>query len=237
MISVAIMQPTYLPWIGYFALLDRVDVFVFLDSVQFARRSWQQRNRIKTAQGQLMLTVPVLKKGRYDQKVAEARIDQSSKFAVKHIRSIEASYASAPYFDRDAPQLFAVLRRRHEYLADLNIALIDWLAQAFGITTPKQRSSALTTSGVKADLLANICEKIGASRYVSPPGSRAYLDESSAFAERGIAVDYNDYVHPTYPQLQGDFEAYLSALDLLFNMGPDGLAVIRRGCPEFAAKA
>lgn len=229
MTAVAIMQPTYLPWLGYMALMDRVDIFVFLDSVQFDRRSWQQRNRIKGANGPQMLTVPVHKKGLGGQRIAEVRISQDFGFPEKHIRSIETAYAKAPFFDRYAPELFARLRRPHAFLADLTIDLIDWIAGELGIETERPRSSSMETAGRKADLLADLCRRLGADRYVSPPGSRGYLAESDAFERAGVPVTYGDYEHPVYPQLHGAFVSQLSAVDLLFNVGPDSLDVIRRG--------
>jgi hypothetical protein len=170
--EIAIMQPTYLPWIGYFAMIDRVDRFVYLDSVQFAKRSWQQRNRIKAAQGELMLTVPVLSKGQRDQTIAEAQIDWDSGFAVKYVRSIESAYRAAPHFAEHFEPLKAKLSDKVPSLADYTIGLIDFLCDCFGITTPRERSSKLAATGQKADLLAAICSELGAARYLSAPGSR-----------------------------------------------------------------
>lgn len=229
MIRVAIMQPTYLPWLGYFALIDRVDVFVFLDSVQFERRSWQQRNQIKSGNGSLMLTVPVHKKGLREQIIADVRIKRGAGFPENHVRAITLNYARAPYFDRYGPQLFGVIRRSYERLADLTIALTGWLADQLGITTRCLRSSALGAEGRKAELLADICRRLGAERYISPPGSRDYLHQSDAFDRSGIRVEYHDYEHPTYPQLHGPFVSHLSAVDLLLNAGPESLELARRG--------
>jgi hypothetical protein len=229
MTSAAIMQPTYLPWIGYFALIDRVDVFVFLDSVQFARRSWQQRNRIKAPTGEQMLTVPVLKKGRRDESVREVEIDPGSDFARKHRRSIESAYARAPFFAEYSPGLFAILDRPYTQLADLNIDLISWLSGAFGITTPCRRSSDMQVAGRRDALLVALCQELGADIYVSPPGSHDYLDESTAFADAGIFLQWHEYTHPEYPQTRPPFLSHMAAIDLLFNVGPDSLAIIRSG--------
>lgn len=230
MSTIAIMQPTYLPWIGYFAMIDRVDTFVFLDSVQFARRSWQQRNRIKTANGPQMLTVPVHKKGARDQKIAEVTIDDQGHFADKHLRAIEHALAKAPHFDEHAAQLFAILQAGHERLVELNIELITWLTGAFGIESRFVRSSGLDVEGSKDELLADICRAFDATTYLSAPGSRAYIEASDAFERRGITVRYHDYDHPAYPQLYGTFAPYMSAIDLLFNVGPQSLDTLRSGC-------
>lgn len=227
MTTVAIMQPTYLPWIGYFGLMDKVSVFVLLDSVQFARRSWQQRNQIKTANGAQWITVPVYSKGARDQLITDTIIDRSRDFPEKHVRAIDLAYKKAAHFESYAPELFGILRRGHVRLTDLTLELIYWLRDRIGIQTPIFQASQITASGRKADLLANICRAVGADRYLSPPGSRGYMEESSAFGAMGIAVDYHDYLHPQYTQLYGQFLPYMSVLDLLFNEGPNTLNVIR----------
>lgn len=232
MTTIAIMQPTYLPWIGYFGMIDRADGFVFLDSVQFARRSWQQRNRIKTANGVQMLTVPVLKKGAREQAIAEAPIDAPARCAEKHRRALEHAYGKAPCFKDYAGGLFEVLEGGHEKLADLNIGLIRWLCGAFGITADFARSSEMPAEGSKADLLANLCSGLGGEVYLSAPGSADYIEESDAFERAGITVAYHHYEHPAYSQLHGNFEPYMSAIDLLFNLGPESLACIRSGYRE-----
>jgi len=235
MTTIAIMQPTYLPWIGYFGMIDRADSFVFLDSVQFARRSWQQRNRIKTANGVQMLTVPVLKKGARDQVIAEVQIDASARFAEKHRRAIEHALGKAPYFKDHAEGLFTVLEAGHDHLVGLNIALIGWLCSAFGIEAHFTRSSEIAADGHKADLLAALCSALKGDVYLSAPGSADYIEESDAFEKAGVTVAYHHYDHPTYAQLHGAFEPYMSAIDLLFNCGPDSLAVIRAGYAGEAA--
>lgn len=229
MTSVAIMQPTYLPWIGYFALIDRVDHFIFLDSVQFARRSWQQRNRIKSHQGEQMLTVPVLKRGRRDETIREVEIDPSARFALKHSRAIELAYRRAPFFTQYAPNLLSILNRPHRLLVDMNLDLIGWLMQAFHIETPCRRSSELQADGRRESLLVALCREVGADVYVSPPGAHDYIDQSTVFDDAGIAVHWHDYRHPTYPQLNGAFLPYMAAIDLLFNAGADSLAILRSG--------
>lgn len=228
--EIAIMQPTYLPWIGYFAMIDRVDRFVYLDSVQFARRSWQQRNRIKTANGELMLSVPVLSKGKRDQTIAEAAVDWDSGFAAKHARSIEAAYRAAPFFAEHFEPLRAKLAEPVPSLGDYTIGLIEFLCGRFGIDTPRIRSSSLKSEGQKAELLAAICTELGAGRYLSAPGSREYIEESHAFGRAKVAVDYHEYSHPAYTQGAGAFLPYMAAIDLLFHCGGEaGLRVIRQG--------
>jgi hypothetical protein len=227
MASAAIMQPTYLPWLGYFGLMDRVDHFVLLDNVQFAKRSWQQRNQIRTAQGPLLLTVPVLSKGARGQLIHEVAIDRSRGFPADHVKAIELAYRKAPHFPQYAPHLFSILNGGHERLCELTVSLIEWLRSELGIRTRLLNARELTATGRKADLLASLCRAIGAQRYLSPPGSREYMEETDAFAAQGIEVEYHEFHHPTYPQRGDGFVPQMSVIDLLFNAGPGSLEVIR----------
>lgn len=228
--NVAIMQPTYLPWIGYLAMIDRVDRFIYLDSVQFARRSWQQRNRIRSGDGELMLTVPVFSKGLRDQTIAQTQVDWASGFARKHLKSIETVYRRTPYFEQYFEPLRVKYTQEAATLADFTIGLIDFLCGAFGIQTPCERSSGLPGEGQQAELLASICKSVGASQYLSAPGSRDYIEQSHAFERAGVTVRYHEYEHPTYPQGAGPFLPHMAAIDLLFCCGgQDGLEILRRG--------
>ena len=220
MTTVAIMQPTYLPWLGYFALMDRVDTFVYLDSVQFARRSWQQRNRIKSATGEMMLTIPVAKKGLRDQKIADVEILYGPEFPRRHIDILAANYRRAEFFDTYAPPLYGLLETAHRKLADLTIAICEWLAEVFGITARRIRSVTMDNAGAKADLLVHLCRQLDATRYISPVGSHDYLAEFDAFAKAGIELYYHGYEHPTYPQLYGPFLPFMGAIDLLAECRP-----------------
>ena len=227
--TVAIMQPTYLPWMGYFDLMDRADCFVFLDSVQFNKRSWQQRNRIKGPDGALWLTVPVLSKGLRDQRILEVEIDPSGGFVEKHLRNIDHLYKKAPYFEDYAAELSEILRRSHRYLTDLNIDLIGWLGGKMGVEGERVRSSQMEAQGRNVELLVHICKLLDAGRYLSPEGSRVYIEENNLFIPNGIELVYQPYHHPEYRQLHGPFVPYLSALDLLFNEGQASLSIIRAG--------
>lgn len=227
--TVAIMQPTYLPWIGYFDLIDQSDCFVFLDSVQFNKRSWQQRNRIKGPEGVLWLTVPVLSKGRRDQRILDVVIDHTTNFQQKNINTITHLYSKAPFFGEYIDELSIVFPKSHQFLADLNIELIRWLCARIGIRTQMLKSSSISVGGKKVELLVNICKALKADRYLSAEGSRTYIEENNLFGQSGIDLRYQAYHHPQYRQLHGTFEPYLSVLDLLFNEGPSSLSVIRTG--------
>jgi len=227
--TIAIMQPTYIPWLGYFALMDQVDIFVFLDSVQFDKRSWQQRNRIKTPNGIQLLTIPVISKGLMEQAIEKVQIDQTSNFATKHTRSISMSYSKTPYFKEYKDKFFSILQNNDKYLSDLTINLILFIKELIGIECQVKKSSSMDIKGTKASLLANICKYLSADTYISPLGSKCYLDKSTAFSEKNIKIKYNNYTHPVYNQLYGDFISHLSIIDLLFNEGHNSLSIIQKG--------
>ena len=228
MTRVAIMQPTYLPWCGYFGLMQYVDIFIFLDSVQFAKRSWQQRNQIKTPQGAQWLTVPVASKGKRGQLICETKLDRSSNFAITHRKTIESNYAKAPWFKDFEPLLWSPLEGQ-QLLADLNICIIEQCRNLLSIDTSVLRSSLMQGRGAKADLLASLCKEVGATEYISVPGSKDYLDNSRAFEDIGVPVRYFNYRHPEYPQLFGDFLPYMSVIDMLFNCGDHSADLIHSG--------
>lgn len=223
------MQPTYIPWIGYFALMESVDVFIILDSVQFSKRSWQQRNQIKTASGPMWLTVPVSSKGKRGQLINEVEIDTTRNYHTAHIASLESNYKKSPYFAEYSPELFSLLEKDHIHLSELTVELIVWFCKVLGITTSIKYSSKMQNTGTKADLLAMLCEQVDATEYISALGSREYLEESDAFDKRSMLIKYNEYNHPEYSQFFGEFVPYMSIIDLLFNMGPESLSVIRQG--------
>jgi len=228
MTRVAIMQPTYLPWCGYFGLMQYVDIFIFLDSVQFAKRSWQQRNQIKTPQGAQWLTVPVASKGKRGQLISETQLDCSTNFVITHRKTIESNYAKAPWFKDFEPLLWSRLEGQ-QLLGDLNIGIIEQCRNLLGINTSVLRSSLMQGGGAKADLLASLCKEVGATEYISVPGSKNYLDESSAFEDIGVPVHYFNYRHPEYPQLFGNFLSHMSVIDMLFNCGEQSSDLIRSG--------
>jgi len=223
---ISIMQPTYLPWIGYFDLMDEADVFVFLDTVQFERQSWQQRNRIKTSTGWTWLSVPIIRK--FPQLIDSVLINNSQKW--KHWKTIEQNYRRTKYWK--ASPLAEIYSRKWEYLVDLNLEIISWLTGEFGIHTETYRLSTTTTfpaSASKVDLLIAICRFFHADTYLSPAGSAAYIEEDNRFEEEGITLKYQNYQHPVYNQPYGDFISHMAAIDLLFNEGPKSLRIIQSG--------
>lgn len=228
--KIAIAQPTYLPWCGYFDLIDQVEALVILDSVQFEKQSWQHRNRIKTPAGLQWLTVPVQYRGHFGQKICEVEIRDAA-FAKKHARAIELNYRRASFFENYFPDLARlIVCQPEERLVDLNLRVIEWFCSALQIKTRLVRSSNMAASGKRTELLANICGELGATEYVSPLGSAEYLlDEMQAMTGRGIRVSFQHYEHPEYAQLFPPFAAYASAIDLLFNEGPRAGEIMRSG--------
>jgi hypothetical protein len=213
-----IMQPTYLPWVGYFDLVDQSDVFIFLDTVQFEKQSWQQRNRIKTAQGPAWLTVPVFQS--LQQSVKDVAIRETTNYRHKHWMSVLSNYRRAPAWAELSDVVKESFDRPWEKLADLNIHFITTFAAAMKLETRFVRSSEMPSlAGRKGDLLIEMCREVGADTYLSPMGSRNYLNDDTTFRDAGIRLEFHGYEHPTYPQLFGDFVPFMSALDLMFNVG------------------
>lgn len=221
------MQPTYLPWLGYLDMIDRVDEFVVLDTVQFERHSWQHRNRIKTAQGEHMLTVPVERTG-LDTVLLDARI-ADEKAVTKHLRTIEQSYARAQHFAPARADLASFLSSPGRSLADFLVRVIDWLRDRLGITTPMVRASTLEASGRRDELVRSICDAMGATHYLAAPGSRDYMEAGTAFVDGNIEVEYHHFDCRPYPQQHGAFMPYLSSLDAILNLGPGAREVMLAG--------
>ena len=223
-----IMQPTYLPWLGYLDLMDKADLFVVLDNVQFEKQSWQQRNRIKTAAGQWQwLSVPVVR--RFPQNIDTVVIDNHQNWPQKHWRSIEQSYRRAPYWAEYQTSLSEIYSRPWENLIALNLELITYLKRQTGIQTQLILASAIPVSGSKVDRLLNICRYLEADIYLSPAGAADYIEEDNRFGAAGLELRYQQFEHPVYAQLYGEFISHLAAIDLLFNQGPNCLEIIRSG--------
>ena len=217
-----VLQPSYIPWRGYFHQIQKADVFVFYDDVQYDKHGWRNRNRIKTREGTRWLTVPVHTKshGRTRLRINEIQIDGSTNWAQRHWRSLTQSYGKAPFFGRYAPLLEPIYRDPPACLADLDIALTMILARALGLAGARfVRSSALGLSGARMERLVSVLRAVGATRYVSGPAARAYLDEAE-LAREGIGLEYMRYDYPAYEQLHPPYDPAVSIVDLLFMEGP-----------------
>lgn len=215
-----VLQPGYLPWLGFFDQLRRADVFVYYDDVQYDKHGWRNRNRIKTQTGPLWLTVPIRHRGEGFPRIVDVEIDSGMPWARKHLASIRQAYARAPFSARYLPALAEVLEHKWERLVDLDIACAALMAQWFGLRRRVERSSTLGIEGRRSERLVKLCRYFGATKYVSGDAAKDYLD-LALFTQHGIQVEWQQYVHPAYPQLHGEFVPYLSALDLLFNCGDE----------------
>jgi hypothetical protein len=222
---VGILQPGYLPWLGFFEQLYSCDVFVLYDDVQFEKGSWRNRNRIKSPQGPVWLTVPVLLKGRGFPLIKDVKINSSIPWSKKHIKTITQNYAKAPFFEAYCDGFFAILERPFKYLIDLDLELISWLAYQLNITTPMVLSSELAIHGSRTQRLIDIIRTLDGNVFYEGSAGSNYINVDE-FRDAGIDVVFQDYQHPVYPQLYGDFVSHLSTLDLLLNCGREGLKIL-----------
>jgi hypothetical protein len=226
-LRVAIVQSNYVPWRGYFDLIDSVDEFVLLDDVQYTKRDWRNRNRIKTAQGPRWLSIPVQVSGRYTQSIFETLIADDN-WARSHWETVRQSYARAAGAGEAlefVEDLYATVPGPR--LTDVNRHFLTRIAEHLGITTKLSLSLDYDPQGSKTERLLDICLKAGASEYVSGPAARSYL-EVADFEARGIAVSWFEYgPYPAYDQVHPPFDPHVSILDLLLCTGPTAPSLLR----------
>lgn len=221
--AAAIMQPTYLPYLGYFQLMAASYIFVFLDDVQFARRSWQSRNRILTAQGELMLTVPVRKHDR-DTPIHQIEIDDTQSWRDKHLAAIRHAYGKKRCFEEGWAFVSEQLaRERDGGLADLTCGLAQAAARKMGIQARFVRASELGAGGTRSEHLLEICRAVGAQEYVSPMGSADYMEDDGVFDAAGFPARFQGFRMAEYPQGPAPFTPYMSFVDALMNVGWGGM--------------
>lgn len=225
--KVAIVQSNYIPWKGYFDLINSVDEFVLYDDMQYTRRDWRNRNKIKMPQGPTWLTIPVEVKGKYFQKINETRISDSD-WAKQHWSSIKQCYSKAPYFKQYSAQFEDMyLSMNEEYLSQVNFKFIQMINDILGITTKLSWSSEFVLEEGQTEKLLGICRQAGAECYISGPAAKDYFNEDTA-QEMGIKVEWMDYSdYPEYPQLFEPFEHGVSILDLIFNVGPSAQSFMK----------
>lgn len=235
--TIGILQPMYLPWLGYFEQMAVVDRFVFLDDVQYTRQDWRNRNRIKTATGSIWLTVPV-KKHRLGTRIRDIEINHEHHWQRRHLRSIEQNYGKCPFFQPLFGELESELDACPDRLAELDCRLIALLCRFLEIETETFLASELAESagsgaapGVQAredpnQRLIDLCLRLGGSRFYEGARGADYIDVER-FRQAGVEVVFQDYQHPTYPQPFGEFLPYQSAIDLVMNTGPEAPAILR----------
>jgi hypothetical protein len=215
---VSIHQPAYLPWLGYFDKIAKSDLFLYLDTVQFQKGSFQNRNKIRSKDGWIWQTVPVQTKGKhYEQTLAELPINTQQNWQAKHWGAITQNYRKAPFSAQWLPRLEPFYHTPYDRLSDLCWDMMVVFLDALEITTPVQKTSAMgAMEGAKSDLVLSLCQAVNAQTYFSGSQGRGYLDEKT-FADAGIGVTYQDYAHPSYTQAYPGFEPYMGIIDLLMN--------------------
>jgi len=230
--TVAIVQSSYIPWKGYFDLINSVDEFILYDDMQYTRRDWRNRNAIKTPHGCLWLTIPVQVKGKFHQKICETQVN-NSQWREQHWKSIRTFYARAPYFTTYKDWLAELyLGCDSVYLSQINYRFLSALCQVLGITTRLTWSSQYEVPPGKTERLVTLCQQAGATDYRSGPAAKDYLDEEQ-FASAGIAVQWMEYSsYPEYHQLFPPFEPAVSIIDLILNEGPNAWQYMKSFAPR-----
>src|SRR5713226_3850687 len=218
--TIAVLQSNYIPWRGYFDLINSVDEFILYDDVQYTRRDWRNRNAIKSPHGLLWLSIPVQIRGKYFQKIRDTVV-ADKKWAHDHWRSIVHNYSKAPYFSEFRERFEELyLGAEEKFLSQINFRFITAICRILGITTTIGWSTDYQLTGDKTERLLNLCQQAGATSYLSGPTAKAYLEEE-LFRRQGVEVSYFDYSsYGEYHQLYPPFEFHVSIIDLIFNEGP-----------------
>ncbi len=231
MTTVAIHQPCYIPWLGYFYKMMHCDVFVFLDNVQFSIGShFGSRNKVWTSRGEMWLTVPCLKKRKTSQRICDVKIDKTSNWRRKHKNALRLNYSKARCFN-DYSDFLDIYNAEWQKLKDLNKAVIGYIAEKLDIHCEFYDASLLGAEGSSTDLLVDICKRVHGDAYLSGFGGRNY-QEPEKFEDAGIELKYSDFVHPVYPQLGTNFVSHLSIVDLLFNCGSQSRSILLKAHGE-----
>jgi hypothetical protein len=218
-VIVAAHQPNFAPWLGFFDKARSADVLVLLDTVQFIKRGYQNRTRVKAPSGPQWLTVPVISKGRYDQATKDVEIDESTRWRAVHLRTLQSTLAKAPHYDALLDAVRPVYDRADLHrLAELNVALIRTVVQRLGIDTRLVLASELPVTGSSSHLMISLTQAVGGDVYLSGPTGRDYL-EPELFDAAGLSLRYHEFTPFPYPQRHGAFVPGLSCLDYLANVG------------------
>lgn len=221
-------QPNYLPYLGFFDKVARSQIFVILDTAQYVKGGpfgWINRNKIRTKDGSLWLTVPVLTKGKFTQSIIDVKINNKTNWEEKHLKSLTQNYNKAPYFKKYFDFLQDVYNKNWEKLADLNIYLIMHIIKQLGIQTKIMKSSQLDLKTKGTQLLVDLCQYFGTDTYLSGIHGRDYLN-AGLFNENNINLIFQDFKHPVYKQQYKDFVPNLSIIDLFLNCGPESAEVM-----------
>lgn len=222
----SVHQPQYIPWLGFFHKLLHSDIFVFLDDVQYKKREFQNRNKIRTKDGWMWLTIPVLTKNKFFQKINEVKINNTYDWRKEHWKSILCNYSSAPYFDELKNFFEEIYKRVWERLIDISLYILDFIFAYLEIKTHITFSSQLNINKTGTERIIEIARKLKATTYLSGVGGKEYLEEKLLF-ENGVNLAYQFFQHPIYKQNFEGFVPYLSIIDLLFNYGKKSKDIIK----------
>ncbi len=219
--TISLMQPTYIPWLGYFNLIKNSDEFIFFTSTQLSKRSWQTRNRIKTKNGILMLTIPIKKTASREHiLIKDAKVVDELRWQENHLKSIKYSYSKSPFYDQIYPLISNILSKKSPFLIDYSIPLIGLFIEKLDIKTKLVISDKINYDGLKDEALISICKERNADCYLSVEGSKDYiLSGENLFIKNNIKLVWNTYRHPVYNQMFGTFISHLSIIDALFMLG------------------
>jgi hypothetical protein len=223
-----ISQPTFIPWIGYFAFLEKIDKLIFLDDVQFEKRSWQQRNYIKLNFHKHLLTVPVKSKGKFHQKISEVKI-LNNKNLLSIQNKIYHAYKNATFFKNYYQDIIEIFNKKHDFLLDLNIELIKFFTKILDIRIEFDFSSKYEINLKKEKLIFELCKLNRCRQYLTTIGSKNYLEGFDEIPDTNIKISYYEYRDVCYSQLGGEFLPKMSIIDLLFNEGKNSINIIREG--------
>lgn len=224
--KVAIHQPHYLPWLGYFDKLDSADVFIYLDTVQFTKHEWQNRNRIRTKDGWQWLTVPII--DRFPERIDRVEINARTHWQRKHCQALRHHYGGAPFWEPLGVGILALLEKPWARLSELNVAVTDLLCRFLDIQTPRLLASSLPAQDDPTGRLIDLCRAAGGTVYLAGRAGPWYMDVNR-FSQAGIDVQVQAYRHPQYPQRHTPFVSDLAVVDLLINCGPESLQILRSG--------
>lgn len=223
---IGILQPGYLPWLGFFEQMYKSEVFVIYDDIQYDKQGWRNRNRIKTSNGIQWLTVPVLSNFHEHPLTNIVAIDNKINWRKKHFLSIKQNYSRTPFYEEYIDMFAEAYSREWQYLIDIDLYFITELANCLGMNNKKiVRSSTLGGKGDRTERLIAMCKIFKANTFYEGAAGKNYIDKK-CFEKAGINVEFQDYKHPIYNQLHGDFVPYLSVIDLLFNHGEESLSII-----------
>ncbi len=224
MTVVAINQPGYLPWMGFFKRIMYSDIFVFLDDVQYLKKDWQNRNKIRTSQGWIWLSVPVKKNDL--ENLNKVDIDYSENWISTHKKSIRYNYSKSKFFDDHWPFFEQLFEKKFTRLIDLNMEIINYVLQTLDIKTKTIFASELEVTGKKSDLNLSICKTLNADVYLSGTLGQDYI-KIDDFKNNDIDVKFADYRHPVYPQYFDPFIPNMAIIDLLFNCGKESRKILQ----------